>query len=217
VNPTSGPRAVSRLVAAGYDRIGYGYAALGERNGWGAGTGYLDLLLRTLRPGSRVLDLGCGPGVPVTAALAAAHRVVAVDISGVQLGLARRHAPGALLVQADLTDVEFGEETFDAVVCFYSMTHLPRALHPDLLRRMRRWLRPGGLAVLTMGAGDHPDIVAEDFLGLGAPLFVSHFDADTNRALVAGAGLRVLRADLREQVEDGRTVRFCWVVAERPA
>lgn len=209
------PRLLARLVGAGYDRIAEDYVALGERSRWGSAPEYLALLLDVLAPGSRVLDLGCGAGVPVTAGLAQAHRVVALDISPVQLRLARINAPSASVVLADITDVAFVDESFDAVVCFYSLTHVPRSLHLDVLRRTARWLHPGGLAVFTMGAGDHPDVVTEDFLELGAPMLVSHFDAGTNRALVEQAGLRVLRSDLRDQVEDGRRVRFCWVVAER--
>lgn len=208
---------LSRLVADGYDRVAEAYVALGRRSGWGSAPEYVSLLLRALPPGARVLDLGCGAGLPATAALAAGHQVVAVDLSPVMCRLARQNAPTAAVLRADLADVAFAEASFDAVACFYSMTHVPRARHLDLLQRIARWLRPGGLAVLTTGAGDHPDVVTEDFLGLGTPMLVAHFDADTNRRLVEQAGLRVQRADLREQVEDGRTVSFCWIVAQRPA
>lgn len=211
------PRAAGSLVADGYDRIADGYVALGRRTGWGSAPEYLEVLLAALRPGSRVLDLGCGAGLPVTAALAREHRVVALDVSPVQLGLARANAPGAALLRADIADVAFVPGSFDAVVCFYSLTHVPRDLHGDVFRRTAQWLRPGGLALFTTGAGDHPDTVTEDFLELGAPMLVGHFDADRNVRLVRDAGLHVLRSDVREQVEDDRTVEFCWILAERTA
>ena len=206
-----------RLVAEGYDRIGASYHALGERTGWAARPAYVSLLLDALAPRARVLDLGCGSGVPLASSLAAAgHAVVAVDVSRVQLELTAANVPSASLVAADIADVSFAPHSFDAVACFYSLTHVPRDRHLGVLQAVRSWLRPGGKAVLTMGAGDHPDRVARDFLGFGAPMFISHFDAETNRQLVEQAGLRVEQAEVREQVEDGRRVRFCWVVGERP-
>jgi trans-aconitate methyltransferase len=52
-----------------------------------------------------VLDLGCGPGV-TTAQLVERYEVTAVDISDAQVALARRAAPGARFVVADMTEVE---------------------------------------------------------------------------------------------------------------
>jgi hypothetical protein len=45
--------------------------------------------------------------VPVARDLARNHCVVGVDLSGVQLGRARRLAPGAVYVQADIATVAF--------------------------------------------------------------------------------------------------------------
>ena len=47
-------------------------------------------------------------------------------------------------------------------------------------------------------------------------MFFSHFDAATNRALVAEAGLEIERAEVIGEEENGAMVRFLWVVARRP-
>ncbi len=210
---TSGSAAA--LVARGYDRIAEPYMALGARTGWGERSVYLAALLDALAPGSRVLDLGCGCGLPVTRALAMRHQVLAVDVSEVQARLARHHAPTATVVVADGVVFDVAPGSVDAVAAFYTLTHIPRGDHAPLLGRIAGWLRPGGLLVATMGSGDHPDGVLEDFLGMGAPMFVSHFDAPTNRRLVAQAGFRFRSAEVRAQQEDGGSVSFLWVVAER--
>src|SRR5688572_29282970 len=104
-----------QLVAAGYDRIADAYLASKEPIDQ-----QLEALLRGLTAGcgsgARVLDLGCGAGVPVTQWLAARHRVVGVDFSSRQLALAREHLPGAALVRADMGALAFAPESFDAVV-----------------------------------------------------------------------------------------------------
>lgn len=206
---------VAALVARGYDRIAEPYMALGARTRWGVRPDYLAILLDALPAGSRVLDLGCGCGLPVTRALAARHQVLAVDLSEVQAGLARRHAPTAAVVVADAAAFDVTPGALDAVAAFYTLTHIPRERHVALLRRVFGWLRPGGLLVATMGADDQPGEVLDDFLGMGAPMYGSHFDAPTNRRLVADAGFHLRSAEVRAQQEDGRSMSLLWVVAER--
>ena len=56
-----------------------------------------------------------------------------------------------------------------------------------LLARIVEWVRPGGLVLMTMGAADNPGSVEDDWLG--APMYFSHFDSATNRALVQRSGI----------------------------
>jgi methylase of polypeptide subunit release factors len=51
---------------------------------------------------ARVLDLGCGAGIPVTRHLTAlGHHVLGVDGSARQIALARRNAPLAEFIHAE--------------------------------------------------------------------------------------------------------------------
>jgi SAM-dependent methyltransferase len=65
-----------------------------------------------------------------------------VDISEVQVSRARALVPAATFIQADLTRAEFADGSFDAIVSFYALIHLPVAAQPALLGRAARWLRP---------------------------------------------------------------------------
>ena len=199
------------LVAAGYDRIAQRYLD------WSGPSGVrrtqLDRLLAMLRPWSDVLELGCGAGEPVTRELSYAHDVTAVDVSATQLTLAATNAPAAHLIQADMSSVHFPAESFDAVTAFYSITHVPRERHTELLEKIASWLRPGGLFVATMGANDNPSAVDDDWLG--APMYFSHFGAATNRRLVEAAGLRLEDASVIDEDEDGVPVPFLWITARR--
>jgi SAM-dependent methyltransferase len=207
---SSDPR---RLVADGYDRIAERYLAwtAGGRNTERAE--YTALLLDRVPAGSRLLELGCGAGVPVTAALAERFRVVGVDISARQLALARANAPGVALLLADMSALAFRPESFAAVCAFYTITHVPRAAHTALLKSIASWLQPGGLFVAALGSREGEG-VEDDWLG--APMFFSHFDAETNRRLVQAAGLRLIDARERTEDEDGQPATFLWVVAEKP-
>jgi len=177
------------IVRRGYDALSYRYRA--DQAGDGGYAGWLDLLRERVPPGGSVLDLGCGAGVPVARALAAGgFAVTGVDLSGVQIRRARRLVPGASLVLADATRVAFRAAAFDAVVCLYTLIHLPLEEQPGLLGRIAGWLRPGGWLLATTGQ-DAWTGTEEGWLGGSATMWWSHADAATYRDWIARAGLEV--------------------------
>jgi SAM-dependent methyltransferase len=199
------------IVAEGYDALGEGYLA------WASGVldpreRMLEAFSAPLASGGRVLDLGCGAGLPSTKALAARFNVTGVDISTVQIEAARRHVPEASFVHADLTQIDFPPGTFDGVTAFYAISHVPRDEHGDLFHCIARWLVPGGLFLATLGSADSPDWIGE---WLGRPMFFSSHDADANRRLLAAAGFELLIDEVIETVEPQGPVPFLWVLARR--
>lgn len=200
-----------RVVASGYDRITRGFLDLVEAMPWTVRAKYLDVLRGSLPAGARVLELGCGAGVPMTRALAERFDVVGLDISSHQLALARANAPAASLLRGDMVRLPFAGACFDAVAAFYSMTHVPRAEHAALLADVRRVLRTGALLVMTTGAGDVSDFYDEDWLG--APMFFSHFDGATNTRLVEEAGFTIISGEDEPEMERDQPVCFHWIVA----
>lgn len=173
---------------------------------------HVDTLLRLLPRRARILELGCGAGVPVTRRLAAEHEVTGVDVSRTQLDLARRLVPDGDFVQADMNRYDPGGKTFDAVVAVYSISHLPRSTHADLFARIASWLEPGGLFLASLGAQGCADTVEE---WLGVPMFFSSFDADENRRLLRLAGFRTLVDEVVTMQEPEGPATFLWVLLRR--
>lgn len=196
------------IVRRGYDAIGAGY------HSWSSASPvrlrFVDEIMRRLEPGSCVVDLGCGPGDPATRLLSERHNVVGIDISAVQLELARRYAPKAILVQADLVDVTLAPESVDAVVSFYALGHLPAEEHAPLFQRLAGWLRPGGLLVTSAPLTPGND-VEDDWLGV--PMFFGGIGAAATTTAMTESGLHVEQA--AEVVEDEHE-RFLWVTATKP-
>jgi SAM-dependent methyltransferase len=208
------PGDAKRIVEEGYDRIAETYRDWAARSPSDVRIRYTDLLLGALPPGATLLELGCGTGEPMTRRLAARFHVTGVDLSARHIALAQAAIPQATFIQADMAAVDFPPSSFDAVAAFYSIIHVPREEHGDLLRRIAGWLRPGGLLVATMGANDTPAGVEADWLG--APMYWSHFDSATNRGLVTAAGLELVEAREETEDEDGTPVTVLWVVARKP-
>ena len=204
----------AQTVEAAYDELG---ARFGE---WMAKIEgeplerFLAELAASLGKGARVLELGCGDG-RTTKRLAGRFDIVGVDLSAEQLRLARAAVPEATFIHADFLELEFEDGAFDAVTAFYSFMHVPRDRHGELLGRIRRWLRPGGLFLAPLSTVGGPDRI-ENWLGVD--VFFSGWDAETNRSLVRAAGLELLVAEvipMREPASEYET-SFLWVLARNP-
>jgi SAM-dependent methyltransferase len=203
-----------RIVAAGYDIVAERYLDWSGKRPSGPRLRWLSKALELIPPGTDVLELGCGAGVPMTAALAEGRQVTGVDISATQIELARRNVPAATFLEADMTMLDIPAASFDAVVAFYSLTHVPRDEQGPLLEHVARWLRPGGVFVASMGVDDDPGDVEHDWLGVD--MYFSHFGARQNRRLVERAGLKVEEAQIDAEPEDRHDARFLWIVARAP-
>jgi ubiquinone/menaquinone biosynthesis C-methylase UbiE len=107
------------------------------------------ILLRELRPGDRVLDVGCGAGRFIAAAHEAGADVIGVDIAEAALDRARRVAPGAdlRLLAAD-GSLPLGHGEVDLVWRSEVLEHVPDTV--GLLTEVRRVLRRGGRVLLTV-------------------------------------------------------------------
>jgi SAM-dependent methyltransferase len=190
------------------DRTGQAFDAIGDRydTAFPHKDGQLtagEWLIGLLPPNSRVLDVGCGTGLPTSRQmLAAGHRVVGVDLSAGMVALARLSAPQAEFHQADIADLRPGRPygargrhdlgKFEAVTAFFSLLMLPRAEIPYALGTIHDLLVPGGLLALSMVEADLDDF-AIPFLG--NTIRVSGYLRDDLRDVVSEAGFEILEEE----------------------
>lgn len=200
------------IVTRGYDTIAEHYASWANGIEDPSRERYTRLLVDRLPSGATLLDLGCGGGAS-SRVLAERFTVTGVDSSCRQIEVARRHAPSATFLMADMVEQNVPLCSFDAVTVFYALSHVPREEHAALLLRIAGWLRPGGLFVASIGTGDAPGEIDPDWLG--APMFFSHFNAVTTRWLVVEAGLELEPANVVTLWEYEQPVDFLWIVARK--
>lgn len=142
-------RTARRLFAQGTFEAGaFGYAVLTSSPTWREHCGLL-ATFAGVRPGDRVLDLGCGPGVSAFGML---DRVPDIEVTGLDFShmmlriaeLLKRREPKrdqVTFIRADATHLPFPDRSFDAVVGHSFLYLLP---DPDaVLAEVRRVLRPG--------------------------------------------------------------------------
>ena len=200
-----------QIVKQGYDQVAHDYSRLEGETEWPR-MRWLNKLLNRLEPGSSVLDLGCGSGDPADIEISKGHHVTGIDISQTQIDLARQNVPTGSFIHGDAGSVEFAAETYDAVVSFYTLEHIPRQEHRTILRRIYQWLRAGGFLLISIEAGDFDDVMGE---WLGVPMFFSCFDPETMKQMINEAGFELLESAIEIQVEQGRDVPFLWLIARK--
>jgi SAM-dependent methyltransferase len=195
------------IVRQGYDRVSYVY-----RDAQGAGSfvcdyaAWLAALTPHLVPGAAVLDLGCGCGIPVACILAPNYAVTGVDISPVQVERARQLAPEAHFLCADMLDVDFPPASFDAIVSFYAIIHVPLEEQPGLLRKLARWLKPGGHLMATVGSTAWTG-TEENWLGVpGATMYWSHADSATYAQWLGESGFTLCWTRFIPEGSSGHTL-----------
>jgi cyclopropane fatty-acyl-phospholipid synthase-like methyltransferase len=198
------------LVAAGYDDIAdayldrFGVSAVRQK--------WLGHFIESLpSEGCKVLDLGCGAGIPVARDLAAlGHSVVGVDGSTQQIVRARRNVPAAEFIEVDMCEVEFKPASFDALAAFYSINHIPSAQQDRLISKIASWLKPGGTLVACFGAGEAGEWVGE---WLGTTMFFGHSGEEATLKSLQDAGFNVRRSMVEQQ--DNEDAAFLWIEATK--
>ena len=111
------------------------------------GTG--EAVARMIRPDDRVLECACGTGAISVAIAPVCARLVATDYSEGMLKQARKKLAKHLNVtveQADITDLRYADDSFDAVVAGNVIHLLPEP--GDALKELKRVVRPGGTIIV---------------------------------------------------------------------
>lgn len=102
--------------------------------------------------GSRILDLGCGPGIIAEKISSGDYRVSCIDFSSELLFRARERLKGSgckppNFIQADAHALPFKNGAFDAIICVGVASWV--ADPAKLLHETARVLRPGGMLFIT--------------------------------------------------------------------
>lgn len=101
-----------------------------------------------LRPGSRVLEGGCGRANKVKALSDAGFEAVGIDFASDSVEQARRHFPGLDVRKGDVRALEFPDHHFDGYWSIGVIEHFWTG-YDAILSEAGRVLRPGGFLFLT--------------------------------------------------------------------
>ncbi|KAG8169910.1 hypothetical protein KVR01_000655 [Diaporthe batatas] len=207
-----------------YDAIAESYTAWSTK-GAAIRLSYLDSLLDLLTPSHRdILEVGCGAGIPTTERLLARgpqFRITANDLSSAQIKLGKQrldHVCGGdsdrvTWLQGDIMGLCLPPDSFDVVLGFYCIQHLPRDEQVVMIRNLSGWLRPGGYMLFNFPAEANENVVMTGWMGEKGWVYHSGWDANHYRQLLRNAGLHLVLDEVRG---DNVKAEFLWVIAKKP-
>jgi ubiquinone/menaquinone biosynthesis C-methylase UbiE len=127
-----------------FDRI-----ALVSPDGAAHNDHYHNFLLRHLPSNCHdVLEIGCGTGGFARRLAGRSQHVLALDLSGEMIRIARESSeqfPNIEFQLADVRDWPLADESFDCIVTIATLHHLP---FPETLLKMKGALKPGGVLLV---------------------------------------------------------------------
>jgi ubiquinone/menaquinone biosynthesis C-methylase UbiE len=177
-----------KTVKEGYDAIADKYLAGRTRDS--EDVRLLSELIERLPRNAKVLDAGCGAGIPISQMLSDHFHVTGVDFSEAQVELARKHVPNGKFLCEDMTQLNFPDGSFDGITSYYAIIHIPRQEHQSLLANFYRMLKPGGFALLCLGAEHLVDDIDENYLG--TRMYWSHYDMETYLDMLKECGFSIV-------------------------
>lgn len=163
----------------------------------------VDFRRLTIKPGDRILDIGCGPGRHACEAVKhPGVSVTAVDVAAEELIKARENLTYCAdlgqcrgkwaTVAADITKLPFDDATFDLIICAEILEHIPN--HEKAAAELFRVLKPDNKLVVSVPR-NWPERICwklSDTYHLANAGHVRIYLKHTLKRLLTGAGFAVL-------------------------
>lgn len=151
-----------RHVIAAWDEAGPDHIhpsrGVSEEAYWQSGEKAAEQLAEVLKPGSRVVDFGCGDGRVAIPLRRMGFDVTGADGAPTMLAALADNDPDMPQVQSDGTDLyaKVGRKS-DAIVCLAVLIHHKRASALAILDGLCEAVKKGGLLILDWPTSEHPE------------------------------------------------------------
>lgn len=180
----------NKIIEDGYNRIAESYnngrISKKEKN-----YKYFDTLSNYFPSKGKLLDLGCGGGVPASSYFyEKGLDVTGVDISSEMIKLAKQNLPNGNFFVSDMLECNFTSEEFDVIISTFAIIHIPQHKQKELFGRIFNWLKKNGVAYLVLGYKNIKEDLNENWRGV--KMFWSHFSADEYKIILKEIGFKIL-------------------------
>ena len=177
---------IFKTVEESYDKMGETYHNFRDNEKFNS---ELEKFAELLPSSGEVLDAGCGVCRPVSQFLSRkGFKVTGVDISKRMIELAQENVPEGTFLQKNILRLDFPDNKFDGLICVYTLWHIPRENHSQIIRNFHRMLKDDGILVLNTGVYESEGM--SQFFG--EPMLWSTNDPKKTLAFVRESGFDII-------------------------
>lgn len=129
--------------------------------------GCLQLFLQNMRHlQPQVLDIGCGSGYPYDLFLVENKCcITGIDISQKQIKSAKQNIKSGQYICKDILEFQFPQEKFDGIIMLYSLFHIHRKYHQNLMKQIYFSMKKNGRLLINVRKDTCDLKFKEDFCG----------------------------------------------------
>ncbi len=144
---------------------------------------------------AKVLDLGCGNGIPVSKTLSR-YKLTGIDISEKQIERAKENVPNAEFICKDILEFDFKNNYWDAIVSYYAIFHLKKEEQLLLFDKMSKGLMSNGYFLLTLTLRNEQGYTEDDFFGV--KMFWENYSLKEYEKIFTDKGMKILYSGMLE-------------------
>ncbi len=178
-----------KTVKEGYNAIADRYLA--ERTRDSEDVRLLHDFIERLSANAKLLDAGCGAGIPISQMLSEHFDVTGVDFSEAQIELAKKNVPNAKFLCEDMTKLNFPENTFRWN--YFLLRHHPYSARRAsvICSRISIECSNRAASLCSVSAPKHLiDDIDENYLG--TRMYWSHYDTETYLKMLNECGFSII-------------------------
>lgn len=154
----------------------------------------------------QALDVGCGSGGRFIRLMQGkGFDITGIDVSQAMIDLARKNHPGGDFQVQDICSWE-SKDTYDFIVAWDSIFHLPLSMHVPVITKLCKCLSPGGVLMYSFGdtCGEHTDQWHDD------TFYYSSIGISENIRLLMDNSMKIMHLELDQYPE-----KHAYVIASK--
>jgi len=147
-----------------------------------------------LKPGNKILDIGCGPGLKSEVLAGRGLKVVGIDISEKMIKIAKQKVPDGKFIVLDMRNIDQLKENYEGIFAQASLLHIPKNEVVAVLKKITSKLKNDGyfyIAVKEKKEVDEEVRFEEDY-GYKYERFFSYFTLDEIKSYLMKLNMKIV-------------------------